>query len=70
MNGMIEELNYIEVRKTWSFFNLPYRKKEIGVKWVYKVNPSPKGELIRHKTQLITKCLFTGKALTFMKFLH
>lgn len=34
---MLEELKSIEVNKTWSLVELPQGKKEIDVKWFYKV---------------------------------
>lgn len=37
VNVMIEELDYIEVIKTWLLFDLPEGKKEINVKWVFNV---------------------------------
>ena len=55
MKAMDEELKSIEVNNTWSLVELPQDKKEIDVKWVYKVKLNPKGELTRHKTGLVAK---------------
>lgn len=50
-----EELKSIEVNNTWSLVEFPQSKKEIDVKWVYKVKLNPKGEVTRHKARLLAK---------------
>lgn len=45
MKAMNEELKSIEVNNTRSLVELPQGKKEINVKWVYKVKLKPKGEV-------------------------
>src|ERR1044072_2690340 len=52
---MKEELESIEKNNTWELVDLPERKKEIGVKWVYKVKANPKGEIVKHKARLVAK---------------
>lgn len=47
MQAMIEELKSIKVNKTWSLVKLPQGKKAVDVKWIYKVNLNPKGEVTR-----------------------
>lgn len=45
----------IKDNDTWPLIELPKGKKEIDVKWVYKVNLNPKGEVVRHKVRLVEK---------------
>lgn len=70
MNFMIEELDSIEVNKTWSLVDLSHGNKAIYVKSVFKVKLSSKGEMIRHKQDLWPKGFFKGKVLILMKYLH
>ncbi|MCI45762.1 retrotransposon 4 protein, partial [Trifolium medium] len=37
LSAMNEEIESIERNHTWELVELPYNKKAIGVKWVYKV---------------------------------
>jgi hypothetical protein len=46
--AMKEELESIENNNTWELVDLPYGKKPIGVRWVFKVKANPKGEIIKH----------------------
>src|ERR1051325_1315530 len=52
---MKEELKSIKKNSTWELVNLPKRKKEIRVKWVYKVKVNSKGEIVKHKARLVAK---------------
>lgn len=52
---MVDEIKPIEDNDTWSLVKFPKGKKEINVKWVYKVMLNPKGEVIRHNARLIAK---------------
>lgn len=65
MQAMMEELKSIEVNKTWSLIELPQGKKEINVKWVYKVKLNQKGELTRHKARLVAKIFIQKKIIDF-----
>ena len=65
MKAMDEELKSIEVNNTWSLVELPQNKKEIDVKWVYKVKLNPKGEVTRHKAGLVAKGFFQKEGIDF-----
>lgn len=43
MQAMMEELKCIKVNKTLSLVELPNGKKEIDMKWVYKLKLNKKG---------------------------
>ncbi|CAJ2647569.1 unnamed protein product [Trifolium pratense] len=53
--AMKEELDSIESNHTWELVDLPYRKRAIDVKWVYKLKVNSKGEITRHKARLVAK---------------
>lgn len=65
MQAMNEELKFIEVNNIWSLVELPQGKKEIDVKWVYKVKLNPKGEVTRHKAILVAKRFFQRERIDF-----
>lgn len=53
--SMKEELKSINKNKTWELVDPPEEKKSIGVRWMYKVNPNPRGKIIKHKVWLVAK---------------
>ena len=55
MRAMNKELESIKVNNSWSLVELPQGKKEVDVKWTYKVNLNPKGEVTRQKARLMAK---------------
>eukprot|EP00253_Pinus_taeda_P022186 PITA_22186 len=52
---MDEEMNAIEINKTWDLVELPKVKEVIGVKWVYKTKCNAEGKIERHKARLVVK---------------
>nr|GEV75679.1 hypothetical protein [Tanacetum cinerariifolium] len=42
-------------RKVWVLVDLPYRKRAIGTKWVYKNKKDEKGIVIRNKARLVAQ---------------
>lgn len=63
--AMKEELESIEKNKTWEFIDLLYRKKPIGVRWVFKVKENPMGEIIKHKAKLVAKRFLQREVIDF-----
>ena len=55
VTAMKEELNSIEKNGTWELVSLPYHKRPIAVKWVFKLKRNPNGEIIKHKARLVAK---------------
>lgn len=53
MKAMVEELNAIEDNDTWELVNLPYGRKAIGSKWIYKVKRNADGTVERRKARLV-----------------
>src|ERR1044072_8109551 len=62
---MKEEVKSIEDNNTWSLVELPQGKKEIDVKWVYKLKMNPKGEVTRHKARLVAKGFLQKEGIDF-----
>jgi hypothetical protein len=50
---MDEEIDSIERNNTWDLVNLPKGKKSIGVKWVFKTNLNPEGDIEKYKVRLV-----------------
>lgn len=53
--AMVEELNAIEDNDTWELVNLPYGRKAIGSKWIYKVKKNIDGTVERRKARLVAQ---------------
>ena len=49
------EYDAIVKNGTWSLCDLPYHKKAIGTKWVYKLKHKPDGSIDCYKAQLVAK---------------
>ncbi|GJV36318.1 putative ribonuclease H-like domain-containing protein [Tanacetum coccineum] len=50
-----EELLQFKIQKVWIIVDLPYRKKEIGTKWVYRNKKDERGVVVRNKARLVTQ---------------
>lgn len=54
-DAMKAEMQAIEANKTWEVGDLPRNHKAIGLKWVFKVNKDPDGNIVKHKARLVVK---------------
>ena len=55
LEAMKEELNAIERNETWETVKLPFGKKLIGLKWVFKTKFQPNGDVLKYKAHLVAK---------------
>nr|GEW50449.1 hypothetical protein [Tanacetum cinerariifolium] len=53
VEAMQDELLQFSIQKVWRLVNLPYGKKAIGTKWVYRNKKDERGLVVRNKTRLI-----------------
>ncbi|GKF58791.1 hypothetical protein Tco_0172328, partial [Tanacetum coccineum] len=49
VDAMQEELLQFKIQKVWILVELPYRKKAIGTKWVYRNMKDERGVMVRNK---------------------
>lgn len=52
---MKAEVAAIEKNGTWNLVELPKGRRAIGMKWVFKVNRNPKGNILKHKERIVAK---------------
>nr|GEZ45086.1 putative ribonuclease H-like domain-containing protein [Tanacetum cinerariifolium] len=52
---MQEELLQFKMQKVWILVDLPYGKRAIGTKWVYRNKKNERGIVIRNKARLVTQ---------------
>ncbi|GJV07766.1 putative ribonuclease H-like domain-containing protein [Tanacetum coccineum] len=52
---MQEELLQFKIQKVWILVDLPYGKKAIGIKWVYRNKKDEKGVVVRNKARLVAQ---------------
>nr|GEV51771.1 hypothetical protein [Tanacetum cinerariifolium] len=50
-----EELLQFKMQKVWVLVNLPYGKRAIGTKWVYRNKKDERGIVIRNKARLVAQ---------------
>ncbi|GKB22285.1 putative ribonuclease H-like domain-containing protein [Tanacetum coccineum] len=55
VDAMQEELLQFKIQKVWILIDLPYEKKAIGTKWVYRNKKDKKGVVVRNKRRLVTQ---------------
>nr|GEU93044.1 putative ribonuclease H-like domain-containing protein [Tanacetum cinerariifolium] len=55
IKAMQEELFQFKLQKVWVLVDLPYGKKAIGTKWVYKNKKDERGIVIRNKARLVAQ---------------
>ncbi|GJV07271.1 putative ribonuclease H-like domain-containing protein [Tanacetum coccineum] len=55
VDAMQEELLQFKIQKVWILVDLPYGKKAIGTKWVYKNKQDKRGVVVRNKARLVTQ---------------
>ena len=53
--AMKEEMEAIDQNHTWELVVPPSNCKPIGLKWLFKVKKSAKGEILRYKARLVVK---------------
>ncbi|GJX13094.1 putative ribonuclease H-like domain-containing protein [Tanacetum coccineum] len=52
---MQEELLQFKIQKVWTLVDLPYGKKAIGTKWVYRNKKDERGIVVRNKARLVSQ---------------
>ncbi|GJT62637.1 putative ribonuclease H-like domain-containing protein [Tanacetum coccineum] len=55
VDAMQEELLQFEIQKVWVLVDLPYGKKAIGTKWVYRNKKDERGVVVRNKARLVAQ---------------
>nr|GEZ26131.1 putative reverse transcriptase, RNA-dependent DNA polymerase [Tanacetum cinerariifolium] len=55
IKAMQEELLQFKMQKVWVLVDLPYGKKAIGTKWVYRNKKDERGIVVRNKARLFTQ---------------
>ncbi|GJV63975.1 reverse transcriptase domain-containing protein [Tanacetum coccineum] len=54
-DAMQEELLQFEIQKVWILVDLPFGKKAIGTKWVYRNKKDKRGIVVRNKAMLVAQ---------------
>ncbi|GJW99095.1 putative ribonuclease H-like domain-containing protein [Tanacetum coccineum] len=55
VDAMQEELLQFKIQKVWILVDLPYGKKAIGTKWVYRNKQDERGVVVRNKARLVAQ---------------
>ena len=63
--AMKEEMMAIDRSNTWELESPPSKCKPIGLKWIFKLKKNPKGEIIKHKAQLVVKGYSQRKGIDY-----
>ncbi|GKE50644.1 putative ribonuclease H-like domain-containing protein, partial [Tanacetum coccineum] len=55
VDAMQEELLQFKIQKVWILVDLPYGKRAIGTKWVYRNKKDERGVVVRNKARLVAQ---------------
>ncbi|GJY88032.1 putative ribonuclease H-like domain-containing protein [Tanacetum coccineum] len=55
IEAMQDELLQFKLQKVWTLVDLPYGKRVIGTKWVYKNKKDDRGIVVRNKARLVAQ---------------
>nr|GEZ67120.1 hypothetical protein [Tanacetum cinerariifolium] len=55
VEAMQKELLQFKIQKVWNLVDLPYGKKAIGTKWVYRNKKDKRGIIVRNKARLVAQ---------------
>ncbi|GJT73126.1 putative ribonuclease H-like domain-containing protein [Tanacetum coccineum] len=55
VDAMQEELLQFKIQKVWILVDLPFGKRAIGTKWVYKNKKDKRGVVVRNKARLVAQ---------------
>ncbi|GJS74699.1 putative ribonuclease H-like domain-containing protein [Tanacetum coccineum] len=55
IEAMQDELLQFKLQKVWTLVDLPYGKRAIGTKWVYKNKKDDRGIMVRNKARLVAQ---------------
>nr|GFD06827.1 hypothetical protein [Tanacetum cinerariifolium] len=55
IEGMQEELLQFKMQKVWILVDLPYGKRAIGTKWIYRNKKDERGIVIKNKARLVAQ---------------
>ncbi|GJU59098.1 ribonuclease H-like domain-containing protein [Tanacetum coccineum] len=55
IEAMQEELLQFKLQQVWTLVDLPYSKRAIGTKWVYRNKKDERGIVIRNKSRLVAQ---------------
>ncbi|GKB47099.1 putative ribonuclease H-like domain-containing protein, partial [Tanacetum coccineum] len=55
VDAMQEELLQFKIQKVWILVGLPYEKKAIGTKWIYRNKKNERGVVVRNKARLVAQ---------------
>ncbi|GJV92700.1 ribonuclease H-like domain-containing protein [Tanacetum coccineum] len=58
VDAMQEELLQFKIQKVWILVDLPYGKKAIGTKWVYRNKKDERGVVVRNKASYVDDIIF------------
>ncbi|GJU04117.1 putative ribonuclease H-like domain-containing protein [Tanacetum coccineum] len=65
IEAMQDELLQFKLQKVWTLVDLPYGKRAIGTKWVYRNKKAERGIVVRNKARLIEEEVYVCQPLRF-----
>ncbi|GJW07516.1 putative ribonuclease H-like domain-containing protein [Tanacetum coccineum] len=70
IEAMQEELLQFKLQQVWTLVDLPYGKRAIGTKWVYRNKKDERGIVIRNKARLVAQGYTQEEGINYGKTLQ
>ncbi|GJW01156.1 putative ribonuclease H-like domain-containing protein [Tanacetum coccineum] len=70
IEAMQEELLQFKLQQVWTLVDLPYGKRAIGTKWVYRNKKDERGIMIRNKARLVAQGYTQEEGIDYDEVLH
>ncbi|XP_057761137.1 uncharacterized mitochondrial protein AtMg00820-like [Arachis stenosperma] len=64
---MKDELDALELNKTWRLVDCPAGVKPVGCKWVYRIKRKPDGSIDRYKARIMAKEFTQTEGVDFLE---
>ncbi|GJW97550.1 putative ribonuclease H-like domain-containing protein [Tanacetum coccineum] len=69
IEAMQDELLQFKLQKVWTLVDLPYGKRVIGTKWVYRNQKDDRGIVVRNKARLVAQAYTQEEGIDYDKIL-
>ncbi|GKG22711.1 putative ribonuclease H-like domain-containing protein, partial [Tanacetum coccineum] len=70
IEAMQDELLQFKLQKVWTLVDLPYGKRAIATKWVYRNKKDDRGIVVRNKARLVAQGYIQEEGIDYeMRFL-
>ncbi|GJY79713.1 putative ribonuclease H-like domain-containing protein [Tanacetum coccineum] len=68
IKAMQDELLQFKLQQVWTLVDLPYGKRAIGTKWIYRNKKDKRGIMVRNKARLVAQGYTQEEGIDYVEF--